>query len=444
MSPSPLTDFSQDLLSREPIADYLTQFIMTAQSTTNENSIVVALDSGWGTGKTSFINMWIKKLENTEDSPFICVKYNAWENDDSSDALIPILCSFQQIIDENTEDGKKTEESLTNILSTFGPSILGLFTQITCGVNVENAIETYKEYREKKLPDMILEEFDARQRHKALFQKLSEDIRGKHTYLLICIDELDRCRPTFAIETLEVVKHFFDLPNVIFVFSLDMQQLHRSIKTVYGDIDSMGYLQRFFDYQISLPKPDLERFLNVQLQDCEGDAFTVACPLLTSLAKKLSLSLRTLDVICKEYVCFLKRKQNVTKLSQSQFSKKYLKTYLTLFCMKYADPLAYLDLLSNGTTPDNRLSIVWVEEFVDQSVIGSERMNVYNKELMDTTISTIIQKCSENQQHKSIRDQFLDINEYRNELNDNICELTLSNAIYNNVEYGEFLPQDST
>ena len=444
MSPSPLTDFSQDLLSREPIADYLTQFIMTAQSTTNENSRVVALDSGWGTGKTSFINMWIKKLENTKDSPFICVKYNAWENDDSSDALIPILCSFQQIIDKDTEDGKKTGESLTNILSRFGPSIFGLFTQITCGVNVENVIKTYEEYREKKLPDMILKEFAARQTHKALFQKLSEDIRGKHKYLLICIDELDRCRPTFAIETLEVVKHFFDLPNVIFVFSLDMQQLHRSIKTVYGDIDSMGYLQRFFDYEISLPKPDLERFLNVQLQDCEGDAFTVACPLLTSLAKKLSLSLRTLDVICKEYVCFLKRKQNVTKLSQSQFSKKYLKTYLTLFCMKYADPLAYLDLLSNGTTPDNRLSIVWVEEFVDQSVIGSERMNVYNKELMDTTISTIIQKCSENQQHKSIRDQFLDINEYRNELNDNICELTLSNAIYNNVEYGEFLPQDST
>lgn len=112
MSPSPLTDFSQDLLSREPIADYLTQFIMTAQSTTNENSIVVALDSGWGTGKTSFINMWIKKLENTEDSPFICVKYNAWENDDSSDALIPILCSFQQIIDENTEDGKKPKSLL--------------------------------------------------------------------------------------------------------------------------------------------------------------------------------------------------------------------------------------------------------------------------------------------------------------------------------------------
>ena len=54
--------------------------------------------------------------------------------------------------------------------------------------------------------------------------------------LLIFIDELDRCRPTFAIETLEVVKHFFNVPNVVFVFSLDMNQLQKSIKTIYGDI----------------------------------------------------------------------------------------------------------------------------------------------------------------------------------------------------------------
>ncbi len=149
MSPAPLTIFSNDQLSREPLADYLTHFITTSQPTTNEHSRVIALDSGWGTGKTSFVDMWLKKLKDSTTSSFTCMKYNAWENDDSPDALMPIICSFQQLITENTEGGKDLKESLANIMSIFGPKFLGLITQVTCGINPEGFAEAMKEYREK-------------------------------------------------------------------------------------------------------------------------------------------------------------------------------------------------------------------------------------------------------------------------------------------------------
>ena len=68
------------------------------------------------------------------------------------------------------------------------------------------------------------------------------------------IDELDRCRPPYAIETLEVAKHIFNADGVVFALGLHRQQLTASIKAVYGqDFDAVGYLERFFDLSASLP-----------------------------------------------------------------------------------------------------------------------------------------------------------------------------------------------
>ena len=81
----------------------------------------------------------------------------------------------------------------------------------------------------------------------------------KHPMVFI-IDELDRCRPTFAIELLERVKHIFDVPNLVFVFGLNRDELSKSLQSVYGEIDSDVYLRRFFDMEFTLPEVDTTSF----------------------------------------------------------------------------------------------------------------------------------------------------------------------------------------
>ena len=78
--------------------------------------------------------------------------------------------------------------------------------------------------------------------------------------MVFIIDELDRCRPTFAIELLERVKHIFDVPNLVFVFGLNRDELCKSLQSVYGEIDSDVYLRRFFDMEFTLPEADMESF----------------------------------------------------------------------------------------------------------------------------------------------------------------------------------------
>ena len=82
--------------------------------------------------------------------------------------------------------------------------------------------------------------------------------------LVIFIDELDRCRPTFAIEMLEGVKHYFDDDRIIFVLSVNKSQLIHTISRYYGDdFDGNLYLNKFFDINIQLPKADTRVYFDV-------------------------------------------------------------------------------------------------------------------------------------------------------------------------------------
>jgi hypothetical protein len=98
---------------------------------------------------------------------------------------------------------------------------------------------------------------------KALAELVAE-IDKSQTYklpLIVFVDELDRCRPLYAIELLEEIKHLFDAHGVCFVVATDTRQLCSSIKAVYGaEFDAERYLHRFFSQDYTLPDPDYYSF----------------------------------------------------------------------------------------------------------------------------------------------------------------------------------------
>lgn len=80
----------------------------------------------------------------------------------------------------------------------------------------------------------------------------------------VFIDELDRCRPSYAVEMLETIKHIFDIKGVVFVIATDTEQLQHTVKAVYGEgFNAKIYLGRFFNSRYSLKAPNLESFLDV-------------------------------------------------------------------------------------------------------------------------------------------------------------------------------------
>ena len=81
--------------------------------------------------------------------------------------------------------------------------------------------------------------------------------------LIVVIDELDRCRPSYAVELLEVVKHLFGVDRIVFVLAINRSELAHSVRALYGSgFDADNYLRRFFDVDFRLPEPERKTFID--------------------------------------------------------------------------------------------------------------------------------------------------------------------------------------
>lgn len=75
----------------------------------------------------------------------------------------------------------------------------------------------------------------------------------EHNQIIIFVDELDRCKPSYAVKFLETIKHFFDVDGLIFLLVIEDQVLQESFKQVYGrNFQSHNYLKRFVDLRLRL------------------------------------------------------------------------------------------------------------------------------------------------------------------------------------------------
>jgi hypothetical protein len=90
--------------------------------------------------------------------------------------------------------------------------------------------------------------------------------------IIILIDELDRCRPTYAIKLLEEIKHLFDVPGLVFVLAMNVEQLGHSVCGAYGSgFDGRAYLRRFIDREYRLAEPNLEPLLELLCRQANLD-----------------------------------------------------------------------------------------------------------------------------------------------------------------------------
>lgn len=263
-----LNSFSQDLFNRKCIAENLTKIIES-----KDKPMVISLDSDWGTGKTTFVTMWKDLLDNDSNynSKFNTLYFNAWEHDYIKD---PLLAIFSEIEIQIKEDDPLLKQQFDKVKSKFSPYLkLGattIFKMLTRGALDLDKIDLGETNEDElislaeKLGDLAIQEVSASKNIRSELKKeMSKYQESSCKKIIFFIDELDRCRPSFAIELLEVIKHLFDIDNFIFIISIDKEQLSHSVSTIYGqNMDTVGYLRRFFDLDYKLPKVDIKKYID--------------------------------------------------------------------------------------------------------------------------------------------------------------------------------------
>ena len=228
-----------DMLGREEIADRLTSIIRG-----QEAPFVISVDGRWGTGKTFLLKRWRQALQN---EGFQAIYFNAWEDDFCDDPLLAIIGQLTEHFHE---------KKLRAMAALIGEIALPILTAKLTGVAFR---------RTDLRRDNLLNDYKAQLRTKDQIRthltRLAAEVNEQSGQpLVFIIDELDRCRPTFAIELLERVKHIFDVPNIVFVFGINRSELTKSLRSVYGEIDAGEYLRRFFDMEFVLPDADPGQF----------------------------------------------------------------------------------------------------------------------------------------------------------------------------------------
>ncbi len=258
-----------DLWGRKYLGERLTNYVDRLQC-----GAVLTLDARWGEGKTWFVKHWQKHLEHTDHN---VIYLDAFANDYLDDPFLLITSEITNILSKDKKT-KKNVENLIELSASIGTALLPSLPKValTMGLhligagflggllqqgyeNAKDEVESLTEEASDRIKESIQEKIARHEAEKKTlndFKKyLTETVSKLDKPLVFIIDELDRCRPDFAIRLIERIKHFFDTPKIVFVLVMNKTQLLQSIKTFYGyDSEIQGdYLEKFVDFTIQFP-----------------------------------------------------------------------------------------------------------------------------------------------------------------------------------------------
>lgn len=264
------TELLLDALEKDYIGrnDFLLYFLEKIDK--SDRNRLIALDGSWGSGKTVFVKQLSmilnetninSKVENKDykdriinfinknnlelKNNYLPIYFDAWKYDSDiyplRNLIYEISCQTKNKYNGNFEELKKI---LDDLFSYFGK-----------GLRPIDFIENVKDIFTNK------DETSAISFHEKFESYLDEVIKERCDKLVIFIDELDRCNPRYAVSLLEEVKHYVDDDRVIFVFSLNLEQLQYTIEHYYGTgFDSYRYLDKMFHENNILPEPDYDKY----------------------------------------------------------------------------------------------------------------------------------------------------------------------------------------
>ncbi|MCE9568964.1 MAG: KAP family NTPase [Rhodocyclales bacterium] len=256
----PANPFAGDLFGRRKLADRLTGLIERMGE-----GCVLAIDAPWGEGKTWFGRNWAADLRARE---FGVAYIDAFRQDYADDPFL-MVCSeiLSEIGDDDGAKGRIVEASrkvARALLPAAAKAALNFGGRFLLGTaDLSEDIRKAAEDIDKGIADALekrlakrLDEHEADRRSVEGFASvLREHAENREKPLIVIVDELDRCRPDFAVRTIERIKHFFDVPGVIFVILVNRPQIEAAVRGIYGEgVDAGAYLGKFVQFWLRLPK----------------------------------------------------------------------------------------------------------------------------------------------------------------------------------------------
>jgi len=263
-----------DIFNRRGFGENLGRLIENA-----DDALVLGIDDPWGEGKTTFIKQW-RGLLRSETFGLDSIYFDAFANDYQDEPFEAIAEELYAFIDQKADaddseywqehkegflDGAKkmfasTSASVGKIMGA-GTGAAAVAVTGACGPEVDGAAsglgaageamgqgaEAYFKARLKRK--------SGREGFQDALKIIGKGLREEGKSLVFVIDELDRCRPDYALDLLESVKHVFSVPGIAFVLVYNGNQMQEHIRCRYGrEVKAGLYLNKFIDITTRMPK----------------------------------------------------------------------------------------------------------------------------------------------------------------------------------------------
>lgn len=261
------TPFEGDLWNRTRIAEQLENYISRIKV-----GATVAIDAEWGAGKSWFVKHWKAKLEQNN---FKVIYLNAFTQDYIEDPFLTIAMEIANAIEADETSLDKIKSTIGDAYRAILPNLPMLIFQVAmtligAGKVAKEFADVVKDLQEdsgkfgeaaaellnEKLKEHLSAQVDNYENEKNSLDyfksQLAEITAEQDKPLVFIVDELDRCKPEFAIRLIERIKHFFDIPNVVFVLAVNKKPLEESINSFYGFSSASNYLEKFIDITVLL------------------------------------------------------------------------------------------------------------------------------------------------------------------------------------------------
>jgi GTPase SAR1 family protein len=245
----------------------------------SSDPLIVVLDAPWGMGKTTFIRMLSGHLRNEN---FPVIYFDAFKNDHVDNGFLAIAGEIIRTSKELNPDESLKHKAFVKAAARAGGILLRMGAKVGVKAATLGAIDAADFEGLKSVADDVAKEASTKadeyvesllklqsQEHETIenvrrtlselagslpeTEGESEDARKPVVFI---IDELDRCKPTFALELLEKIKHVFSIPNIHFILATHLSQLESTVRFSYGsDVDAGTYLQKFYNIILHFPEP---------------------------------------------------------------------------------------------------------------------------------------------------------------------------------------------
>lgn len=270
-----------DLLNNEAIAATIIKLLRDRP----DEPITVGVHGDWGAGKSSVLEMIEAGFEGEEK--VLCLKFNSWRFQGFEDAKIALIEGIVTGLIEKRPALTKTCEAVKDIFRRIDwlkvakkagglaftaftgiPSpdqihaivgtlevILSDPTKLATKDNVQATIDGVKgllKPKDEGDSNNVPEEINA-------FRKAFDDLLEKAgvEQLIVLIDDLDRCLPDTAIETLEAVRLFVFTSRTAFVVAADEAMIEYAVRKHFPDLPNttgpQTYARNYLEKLIQVP-----------------------------------------------------------------------------------------------------------------------------------------------------------------------------------------------